>query len=211
MNINTTSTRAGAAILKVLLVLAFVALALVAGFFYLADEKSRNELDQARAQAEESAQQLQQLQQAKTETQPKPSEESNLELAKLRGDVVKYRAMEKQFQTLQTENQQLRAQLQQLQQANSETAALRNQNLQLQQVAQDSAYTAQCIANLRQIAAAKQQWALENRKTQADVPMDIDIFGKYLPEKPVCPKGGVYILGCASTPRPTCSIHGHTY
>src|SRR5205814_2241623 len=34
-----------------------------------------------------------------------------------------------------------------------------------------------CIANMKQIDGAKATWALENKKTGADVPADADLFG----------------------------------
>ena len=69
-----------------------------------------------------------------------------------------------------------------------------------------------CRANLRNIAAAKGVWALENKKTDATVPTDADVFGpaKYIREKPTCPSGGTYTLGSVAK-HPLCSIPGHTY
>ena len=66
-----------------------------------------------------------------------------------------------------------------------------------------------CINNLRQMEAAKQQWALENRKTAETIPTAQDIAaylrGGALPK---CPAGGAYTLN-ANTAHPTCSIPGH--
>jgi hypothetical protein len=69
-----------------------------------------------------------------------------------------------------------------------------------------------CINNLRQIDAAKLQWALENRKYNTDTPTmkDLQPFlvggrnGKF----PVCPGGGVYTIGTVGE-KPACSIPGH--
>jgi uncharacterized membrane protein YdfJ with MMPL/SSD domain len=209
MNINNSSARSGVAVLKWLVILAFVALSAVAGFFYLSDSNARAELDRAQRKALESDQQLQELQQAQTPAQPKPSEDNNTELVRLRGEVAKARSMEKQYQATQTENQQLKAQIQQLQQVNAEAAALRSQNAQFLATAQDQTFMVQCVANLRNIANAKAQWAAQNGKRPTDMPLDVDIFGKYLPQKPVCPKGGIYTLGPVSG-RPTCTAPGHT-
>src|SRR6266496_6340869 len=46
-----------------------------------------------------------------------------------------------------------------------------------------------CIANLKQISGAKHCWALENKKTSTDVPVDSDLFGStsYIRVKPECP------------------------
>src|ERR1041385_5212037 len=71
-----------------------------------------------------------------------------------------------------------------------------------------------CIANLKQIDGAKHSWALENKKTSTDVPVDADLFGStsYIRVKPECP-GTVtpYTLGDVITP-PSCSLSasGHT-
>ncbi|MDX1933702.1 MAG: prepilin-type N-terminal cleavage/methylation domain-containing protein [Capsulimonadales bacterium] len=53
-----------------------------------------------------------------------------------------------------------------------------------------------CIANLMQIRAAKQQWALEMRRPGTATPTDADLFGDalYLRRKPACPSGGTYTL-----------------
>jgi chromosome segregation ATPase len=66
-----------------------------------------------------------------------------------------------------------------------------------------------CINNLRQIDAAKQQWALENSKPASAVPTAQDLQS-YLPGGifPVCPSGGVYTINTVGVP-PTCSISGH--
>lgn len=69
-----------------------------------------------------------------------------------------------------------------------------------------------CIANLRAMEGAKAIWALENKKKNADVPKDSDLFGKnaYIELKPACPAGGVYSLNRVAD-KPTCSVAGHNY
>jgi hypothetical protein len=66
-----------------------------------------------------------------------------------------------------------------------------------------------CINNLRQIDAAKQQWALENNATVDAVPTVQDLL-PYLPNQvfPVCPSGGTYTINAVGV-LPTCSIPGH--
>jgi hypothetical protein len=66
-----------------------------------------------------------------------------------------------------------------------------------------------CINNLRQIDAAKNQWALENSKSLGAVPTEQDIAA-YLKDNviPVCPGGGAYTIGAVGV-SPTCSIPGH--
>ena len=70
-----------------------------------------------------------------------------------------------------------------------------------------------CIANMKQIDGAKNTWALEQKKVNADVPDDTDLFGTslYIRSKPVCPGGGTYAL-LAVVAKPTCtqSTVGHT-
>jgi len=64
-----------------------------------------------------------------------------------------------------------------------------------------------CIANLKQVQGAKATWALENKKVDADVPADADLFGAaaYIRVKPQCPGGGTYTLGNVATD-PSCSL-----
>jgi hypothetical protein len=64
-----------------------------------------------------------------------------------------------------------------------------------------------CINNLRQIDAAKNQWALEKGKKDGDVPTKDDLL-PYLRRWPACPQGGTYTIGALGEP-PTCSIPGH--
>jgi prepilin-type N-terminal cleavage/methylation domain-containing protein len=68
-----------------------------------------------------------------------------------------------------------------------------------------------CISNLRQIDSAKEQWTVEERKAQTDVPKDADLFGvdRYIKFKPKCPEGGAYTLN-ANSIKPACNIAGHT-
>ena len=63
-----------------------------------------------------------------------------------------------------------------------------------------------CINNLRQIDGAKQTWALDKNKAANDIPTWADL-NSYLPQKPVCPQGGNYILHRLDEP-PTCSVGG---
>jgi len=69
-----------------------------------------------------------------------------------------------------------------------------------------------CTKNLRAIDAAKQGWAMENRKLGTDVPGDSDLFGssRFLPSKPGCPAGGTYTLNAVDE-KASCSVASHTY
>ena len=97
------------------------------------------------------------------------------------------------LQQLQTENQQVAAAAQQTTTDVDEATAERNA----------------CINNLRQIDAAKNQWALENNKATGAIPSEQDVI-PYLKDNlmPVCPSGGIYLIGAIGVP-PTCSIPGH--
>jgi len=66
-----------------------------------------------------------------------------------------------------------------------------------------------CVNNLRQIIAAKEQWAQEQHKNTNDVPAWDDLKS-YVPQRPVCPGGGTYTLGRVNEP-PTCSLGGQDH
>jgi len=76
--------------------------------------------------------------------------------------------------------------------------------------ARKSAQKTACMSNLKTIDGAKGIWALEMKKTDADVPTDADLFGpdKNIKEKPSCPAGGTYDLKAVSE-KPTCTIPDH--
>jgi hypothetical protein len=64
-----------------------------------------------------------------------------------------------------------------------------------------------CINNLRQLDAAKNEWALEKGKKEGDIPTQEDLL-PYLRKWPVCPAGGTYTINAIGE-QPTCSIPGH--
>jgi Tfp pilus assembly protein PilE len=71
-----------------------------------------------------------------------------------------------------------------------------------------------CVANLRQIEGAKEQWAMVAKKGATDTPTSDDLLGTpttgFIKSWPSCPVGGTYTIGNMST-RPTCSqtAEGH--
>jgi hypothetical protein len=67
-----------------------------------------------------------------------------------------------------------------------------------------------CIANLKQLDSAKEQWAVDTKKSPGAVVRLKDLIGRdlYLKSRPTCPKGGLYILGHVGE-MPTCSVEGH--
>jgi prepilin-type N-terminal cleavage/methylation domain-containing protein len=74
--------------------------------------------------------------------------------------------------------------------------------------ARNTAQKNACINNLRQIDGAKQQWAIENKKSDSDTPgsADVEVYIKNN-QYPHCPSSGTYTIGAVSTD-PTCSQSG---
>jgi prepilin-type N-terminal cleavage/methylation domain-containing protein len=71
--------------------------------------------------------------------------------------------------------------------------------------ARNTAQKNACINNLRMIDNAKQQWALENKKSDTDTPTEDDVKVYVKNEKmPTCPGGGKYLIEPVNTD-PTCS------
>ena len=65
-----------------------------------------------------------------------------------------------------------------------------------------------CINNLRQIDGAKQQWALENKKTDTDVATTTEVADYLKNSKfPTCPASGAYSINAVNTD-PTCNKSG---
>ena len=76
--------------------------------------------------------------------------------------------------------------------------------------ARQTAFKNSCIANLRLIDSAKQQWALEKGKDATARPTEDDLK-PYLGRKqmmPTCPSGGVYYIQSLNA-SPTCTIPDH--
>ena len=75
--------------------------------------------------------------------------------------------------------------------------------------AREAAKANACINNLRQIDAAKQEWALENNKKNTDTPTQSDLT-RYLRngQWPTCPTAGTYTINPVGE-APTCSIPKH--
>lgn len=147
-------------------------------------------------------------------------------LHKLRNEVSQLRAEQQQFvkaqgevQRLQGALQQQQAQAQELraQQAQLQAAALAAQksgpgaapNAAVTQAAQAEVLKNACIARLKQLDGAIQQWALENKMTSNSAvnPEGIKdyIKGRQLP---VCPAGGAYSFTIVKDV-PRCNIPGH--
>jgi len=70
--------------------------------------------------------------------------------------------------------------------------------------ARESARRATCIGNLTQINSAKEQWAMDQRKSSGDAVTTADITPAYIKSFPVCPAGGAYTTAVVGT-NPSCS------
>ncbi|MDR3460102.1 MAG: hypothetical protein P4N60_21965 [Verrucomicrobiae bacterium] len=193
---------------------------------------SFNETKQANTAAAALQQQVADLQTVKAENETlKAAQVSTSELERLRQDSHEVLKLRNEVQQLHTEQTALKSAAQTAQnsyqaaQAQAQAAQLQAQAAQAQlQTARQAApppavapappmspetMMNQCINNLRQIDAAKNQWALENGKTSAATPKEEDL-APYLKGNvvPTCPAGGVYTLN-ALDKSPTCSIEGH--
>jgi len=193
--------------MKYLVPLILAVAVLVSGCSNKADQEKIQQQDQELAALRAENDQLKQ--------KPDPS----AELARLQKDHEELLTLRGEVAQLRDQNTKLSAQLQralaqsgqaqqQQQQSATELQSLREQTQQMQQ-AQAQAHLSSCIANLHAIDAAKQTWALENKKLPSSVPSPQDLT-PYLPGNtmPTCPDGGTYSINAVSIP-PTCSVTGH--
>lgn len=64
-----------------------------------------------------------------------------------------------------------------------------------------------CVSNLKQIDAAKEQWAMDNKKAAGDATVTMDnLWGatNYIKAVPECPSDGTYTVAAVGAD-PTCS------
>ena len=73
--------------------------------------------------------------------------------------------------------------------------------------ARESSRARSCVANLKQIDAAKEQYAMDNNLSNGATCVMEDLVPTYLKSQPSCPSGGTYTVGAIGT-NPTCSIGG---
>lgn len=178
-------------------------------------QKKDAELAQLRAESGQAQQVRAELEKLQAQTKEQAGKIAELsqgtqELLRLRSEK---QLLTRQLQQAQTQAQQAQNQVaqvaqtgtQQLQQLQNENQQLRTVAVQGQQVLQRNA----CLNNLRQLDAAKQQWALEFNKAVGAVPTAQNIT-PYLPNQvlPVCPAGGGYTLNAVGA-APTCNMPGH--
>ena len=67
-----------------------------------------------------------------------------------------------------------------------------------------------CVANLKQIDSAKEQYAMDAKLTSAATPAgftDLVGAGSYLKNTPTCPSSGTYTIDAIGT-NPSCSVGG---
>jgi len=160
-----------------------------------------------------------QLQAKVDELQNSNSSSQAAEIARLRADNQDLPRLRNQVTQLQAANQKLTQQL------NTTLTAAQHQQTQIEQIAAENQQARAaaleantvlernaCIINLRQIDAAKQQWALEKNKTDEAIPTLQDIAPYLKPDAngnlPGCPSGGTYTLNAVGE-LPSCSVPGH--
>ena len=174
---------------------------------------ANHERDKAMVELGDAQQQLHAAQTELDALKNSSTGEQAAEIASLRKQndalTAKAGALQKNVEQLQAESQQASQHL-----TTARTALeLQQEHLQQLQVAQQQATAtanlATCIGNLRQLDAAKQQWALEKGKNATDVPTAQDLL-PYLKDGifPVCPDGGTYSINAVGE-LPGCSIPGH--
>ena len=133
----------------------------------------------------------------------------NQDLPRLRNQVTQLQAVNKKL------SQQLNVTLTAAQQSQAQLEQVAAENQQVRAAAQEANAVVErnaCINNLRQLDAAKQQWALEKSKTADAIPTVQDI-APYLKldangNIPGCPSGGTYTLNAVGE-LPSCSVAGH--
>jgi prepilin-type N-terminal cleavage/methylation domain-containing protein len=79
--------------------------------------------------------------------------------------------------------------------------------------ARETSRTKSCIANLKQIDAAVEQWAMDNKASQGATVALGSLIGAgstttYIKNTPTCPSGGTYSDPETVGTSPTCSIGG---
>ena len=72
--------------------------------------------------------------------------------------------------------------------------------------ARESSRTKACVANLKQIQSAKEQFTMDTNLATGGTIASTDLYGagKYIPTEPSCPSGGAYTIGVLDT-NPVCS------
>lgn len=74
--------------------------------------------------------------------------------------------------------------------------------------ARESSRTKSCIANLKQIDAAKEQYAMDEKLESGAAIPDGALWPDYIKAEPECPSGGTYAVNDLDTD-PTCTVADH--
>jgi prepilin-type N-terminal cleavage/methylation domain-containing protein len=76
--------------------------------------------------------------------------------------------------------------------------------------ARESSRKNTCIANLKQIDSAKEQYAMDNKLASGAATAFTNLVGatSYMKAQPVCPSSGTYTTGVVGT-NPSCTVAGH--
>jgi predicted ribosome quality control (RQC) complex YloA/Tae2 family protein len=192
-------------------------------FLFSANQKLTREMSALRDETNQTQTVRAELEQLKTTGSPAQAQQiaqlqkDNQELLKLRNEVRQLRDEKKQLsqqaQTAQAQAQAAQANVLTLSTNLQAVEEARRQKMMAERYglvpgAQQPQPILACINLLRQLDGAKQQWALENRKTANDTPAEKDIAVYLKGGMPRCPAGGAYVLNAVGVV-PTCSIPGH--
>jgi chromosome segregation ATPase len=198
-------------------------LVLLAGEFFLFSANRQKDAAQvALREAKQEVDQLRaQLDQLKNSSVATLSTENARLRAENQGLTQKFAQLQNEINQSRQQNQKLTQQVETahttLQQQQEQLQAMQAENQQASTAPEPSAEQSMspaaqlnaCINNLRQIDAAKQQWALENDKTADAIPSAQDLLPYFSNLVfPVCPSGGTYTINAVGVP-PTCSVPGH--
>lgn len=67
-----------------------------------------------------------------------------------------------------------------------------------------------CLSNQRLVNGAKDQFAMENGKTNGDLVVSGDLAPAYIKQFPFCPEGGIYSINPVGQPM-ACSVNAGPY
>jgi septal ring factor EnvC (AmiA/AmiB activator) len=171
-------------------------------------DKARHEATQARADLEQFQASAAAAQGAEGDRLRRENQNLTQTITRLKTETSQLqqanRQLTQQLAAIGQTAQQQQAQLQQWDAASRQARAVAQQSQSQAEIERNA-----CIANLKQIDAAKLQWALLNNKTEDAIPTAQDLLpyfkdGVY----PVCPSGGTYTINSVGQ-APTCSIPGH--
>lgn len=184
-------------------------------FLFSSNQKLTRELTALREAGSQTETLRAELEQIKTTGTPVQAEQiaqllkDKQELLKLRNEVRQLREDKKLLgQQAQTAQAQAQAAQSHVLTLSTNLQAVRASAQQQVLVVRQHQWANDCLNNLRQLDGAKQQWALEAKKTSSATPSEREIAPFLKDGIPKCPAGGVYTLKAVDSV-PTCSIAGH--